>query len=130
MDLVAERDQVRAAWWQQKQDEVEYGFLVEHQNQGRVGTTWRPSHEWDWHGGCTESAGFVAVHHKTFEVTWLSHKTKTEDSTSGDGIRACREASKRATRDMIEVLTLGGREGPMDARPSNGELHVLTEMSF
>jgi hypothetical protein len=27
---------------------------------------------------------------------------------------------------MIEVLALGGREGLMDARPSNGELHVLT----
>jgi hypothetical protein len=37
---------------------------------------------------------------------------------SGDGIRACREASKWATRGMIEVLALGGREGPMDARPS------------
>jgi hypothetical protein len=23
---------------------------------------------------------------------------------------------------------LGGREGPMDARPSDGELHVLTKM--
>jgi hypothetical protein len=22
------------------------GFLVEHQNQGRVGTSWEPSHEW------------------------------------------------------------------------------------
>jgi hypothetical protein len=47
------------------------------QNQHRAGTTWRPSHEWDWRGGCTESAGFAAVHHKTVGVTWLSHKTKT-----------------------------------------------------
>jgi hypothetical protein len=29
---------------------------------------------------------------------------------------------------MIEVLALGGREGPMDALPSDGELHVLTKM--
>jgi hypothetical protein len=29
---------------------------------------------------------------------------------------------------MIEVLALGGLEGPMDARPSDGELHVLTKM--
>jgi hypothetical protein len=29
MDLVAERDQVRAAWLQEKQDEVMYDFLVE-----------------------------------------------------------------------------------------------------
>jgi hypothetical protein len=39
MDPVAGRDQVRVAWWQEKQDEVGYDFLVEHQNQGgaRVG---------------------------------------------------------------------------------------------
>jgi hypothetical protein len=29
---------------------------------------------------------------------------------------------------MIEVLALGGREGSMDARQSNRELHVLTKM--
>jgi hypothetical protein len=34
MDPIAERDQVRAPWWQEKQDEVGYGFLVEPQNQG------------------------------------------------------------------------------------------------
>jgi hypothetical protein len=128
MDPVAERDQVRAAWWQEKQDEVVYGFLVEPQNQGRAGTTWRPSHEWDWREGCTESAGFTAVHHKTIGVTWLSHKTKTRGSAGGAGIRARREAFKRVTRDVIEVLALGGCEGPMDARPSDGELHVLTKM--
>jgi hypothetical protein len=98
------------------------------QNQHRARTTWRPSNEWDWRGGCTEFAGFTTIHHKTVEVTWLSHKTKTGGSASGDGICACYEASKRATRDMIEVLALGGREGPMDARPSDGELHVLTKM--
>jgi hypothetical protein len=37
---------VRAAWWHEEQDEVMDGFLVETQNQGRVGTTWEPSHEW------------------------------------------------------------------------------------
>jgi hypothetical protein len=37
---------VRAAWWHEQQDEVEDGFLVEPQNQGRAGTTWEPSHEW------------------------------------------------------------------------------------
>jgi hypothetical protein len=81
-----------------------------------------------WRGGCTESAGFTTVHHKTIRVTWLSHKTKTGGSAGGDGIRVCREASKRATHGMIEVLALGGRERPMDARPSDGELHVLTKM--
>jgi hypothetical protein len=38
--------QVRAAWWHEQQDEVVDSFLVEHQNQGRAGTTWEPSHEW------------------------------------------------------------------------------------
>jgi hypothetical protein len=90
--------------------------------------TWQPSHEWDWRRGCTESAGFTAVHHKTIRVTWLSHKTKIGASAGGDGIWARREASERATRGMIEVLALGGCEGPMDARPSDGELHVLTKM--
>jgi hypothetical protein len=37
MDPVAERDQVRAAWWQEKQDEVGYDFLVGLQNQGGAG---------------------------------------------------------------------------------------------
>jgi hypothetical protein len=37
---------VRATWWQEQQDEVIDGFLVEPQNQGRAGTTWEPSHEW------------------------------------------------------------------------------------
>jgi hypothetical protein len=34
------------ACWQERQDEVMDGFLVEPQNQGRAGTTWEPSHEW------------------------------------------------------------------------------------
>jgi hypothetical protein len=68
------------------------------------------------------------VHHKIVEVTWLSHKTKTGSSASKDGIWARREPSKWATRDMIEVFALGGCEGPMDARPSDGEFHVLTKM--
>jgi hypothetical protein len=89
---------------------------------------WRPSHEWDWCECCTESARFAAVHRKNVGVTWLSHKTKTEGSADGDGIRARREALKRATRDIIEVLALGGRKGPMDAQSSDGELHVLTKM--
>jgi hypothetical protein len=38
---------VRAAWWHEQQDEVMDGFLVEPQNQGRAGTTWEPSHEWN-----------------------------------------------------------------------------------
>jgi hypothetical protein len=37
---------VRAAWWQEQQDEVMDGFLVKPQNQVRAETTWEPSHEW------------------------------------------------------------------------------------
>jgi hypothetical protein len=41
-----QRSQVWAAWWQERQDEVMDGFLVEPQNQGRAEITWEPSHEW------------------------------------------------------------------------------------
>jgi hypothetical protein len=41
-----QRSQVQAAWWQEQWDEVVDGFLVEAQNQGRVGTPWEASHEW------------------------------------------------------------------------------------
>jgi hypothetical protein len=98
---------VRAAWWQEKQDEVGYGFLVEPQNQGRAGTTWRPSHEWDWRGGCTDSAGFTVVHHKTVGVPWLSHKAKTGGSADGDKIQARRETSKRRT--LVGIARLASR---------------------
>jgi hypothetical protein len=46
----------------------------------------------------------------------------------GDGIRVRWAASRRATLGMIEVLASRGREGLMDARSSDGELHVLTKM--
>jgi hypothetical protein len=88
MDPVAKWDEVWTAWWQEKQDEVVYGFVVELQNQGQAWTTWRPSHEWYCPRSCTESAGFAVVHHKTIGVTWLSHKTKSGGSACGDRIRA------------------------------------------
>jgi hypothetical protein len=46
---------VRAAWWQEWQDEVMNGFLVEPQNQDRVGTSWEPIHEW-WLAEATPSS--------------------------------------------------------------------------
>ena len=48
MDPVAERDQVRATWWQEKQDEVM------EMSRCRVAAHDRSLH-----------AGFAAVHHKT-----------------------------------------------------------------
>jgi hypothetical protein len=130
MDPVAERDQVWAAWWQEKQDEVTYSFLVQPQNQGGAA---------EGSGGQPESARGVWLVYSTKPTpsrddvaaksyVGLSHKTNTGGSAGGDGIRARREASKRATCGMIEVLALGGREGPMDARSYDGELHVLTKM--
>jgi hypothetical protein len=81
---------VRAAWWQEKQDEV-----VD-RSRCRVA-----AHGWSLH------AGFVAVHHKTVGVTWLRHKTKTEGLAGGDEIRVRRETSKRRTR--VGVARLASR---------------------
>jgi hypothetical protein len=61
-------------------------WLVYSKNQHQAGTTWWPSHEWDWSRGCTESVGLAAVHHKTVKVSSLSHKSKTEDSAGGYGV--------------------------------------------
>jgi hypothetical protein len=69
---------VRAAWWHEQLDEDMDGFLVEPQNQGRAGTTWEPSHEWDWrrvHRVCGVSSGSPENHW----VPWLIHKAKTEE---------------------------------------------------
>jgi hypothetical protein len=49
---------VRAAWWHEQQDEVMDGFLVEPENQGRVGTTWELSHEWRLAEATPSSRGF------------------------------------------------------------------------
>jgi hypothetical protein len=46
LQFPGQRSQVRVARWQQQWDEIVDGFLVEPQNQGRVETTWEPSHEW------------------------------------------------------------------------------------
>jgi hypothetical protein len=49
---------VRAAWWQEQQDEVMDGFLVEPQNHGRAGTMWEPSHEFRLLEATPSSRGF------------------------------------------------------------------------
>jgi hypothetical protein len=49
-----------AAWWQERQDEVMDGFLVEPQNQGRAGTTWEPSHEWQFPEATPISRGLIS----------------------------------------------------------------------
>jgi hypothetical protein len=67
---------VRAAWWQEKQDD---GM---DRSRCRVAAHDRSLH-----------AGFVAVHHKTIGLLGGATKTKTGGSAGGDGIRAHREAS-------------------------------------
>jgi hypothetical protein len=74
-----QRGQVRATWWQEKQDKV-----VD-RSRCRV-----VAHDRSLH------VEFAVVHHKTVGVTWLSHKTKTGGSAGGDGIRVRREASTSA----------------------------------
>jgi hypothetical protein len=69
---------VRAAWWQERQDEVMDGFLVEPQNQGRAETTWSRVMSGDWrrlHQVCEISGGSPENHW----VPWLIHKAKTEE---------------------------------------------------
>jgi hypothetical protein len=61
----SQRDQVWVAWWQEQQDDVMIGSLVESQSQDRGGTTWGPSHEWRLVGGHIKSVRFPVVHHKT-----------------------------------------------------------------
>jgi hypothetical protein len=85
---------VRAAWWQQKQDEVV--------DRSRCRVT---AHNRSLH------AGFAVVHHKTNQISCLSHKTKTGGSAGEDGIRAHREASKQRTHVGITWLAPRLREG-------------------
>jgi hypothetical protein len=107
---------------------AEFGWFTP-QNQHEARTTWQPSHEWDWREGCTESAWFVAVHHKTVKVLWLSHKAKTEDSVGGGGIWVCRETSKEDTRRdrkaCVEV-----KRGAVTGHPSDGATMRIPKVPF
>jgi hypothetical protein len=69
---------VRALWWQERQDEVMDGFLVEPQNQGGAETTWGRVMSGDWrrlHRVRAVSDGSSENHF----VPWLIHKAKTEE---------------------------------------------------
>jgi hypothetical protein len=77
-------------------------------------------------GGRTEHAGFGGLPTKPSEdgfYVWAS-KPSQRAQHDGDGIRACREASRRRTRDGIAWLASGGlgvrkRRGRPMARPTN-----------
>jgi hypothetical protein len=106
-----QRGQVRAAWWQEKQDEV-----VD-RSRCRVA-----AHNQSLH------AGFAVVHHKTGRVTWLSHKTKTGGSAGGDGIRARREASMSVDtwRDRSHKACVGRTRTAATAWPCDEEECYMT----
>jgi hypothetical protein len=77
-------------------------------------------------GGRTKHAGFGGLPTKPSEdgfLVWAS-KPSPRAQHDGDGIQACREASKRRTRDGIAWLASGGRgvrqrRGRPMARPTN-----------
>jgi hypothetical protein len=77
-------------------------------------------------GGRVEHAGFGGLPTKPSEdgfLAWAS-KPSPKAQRDGDGIRACREASKRRTRGGIAWLASGGRgvrrrRGRPMARPTN-----------
>jgi hypothetical protein len=75
---------VRAAWWHEQQDEVMDGFLVEPQNQGRAGTTWKPSNEWRLVEATPSSRGFQWFTRKPLVslVDPQSQDRRTEDDTA------------------------------------------------
>jgi hypothetical protein len=83
---------VRATWWQEQQDEVMDGFLVEPQNQGRAETTWEPSHEWRLAEATPSSGGFK----------WFTRKTlgslvdpQRQERRTKDGVVAAPDRSDR-----------------------------------
>jgi hypothetical protein len=65
-------------WWHELQDEVMDNFLVEPENQGRAGTTWKPNHEWRLVEATPSSWGFQWFTRKPL-VPWLIHKAKPEE---------------------------------------------------
>jgi hypothetical protein len=83
---------VRATWWHEQQDEVMDGLLVEPQNQGRAGTTWKPSHEWRLSEATLSSRGF----------RWFTRKPlgslvdpQSQDRRTEDGAAAVPDRSDR-----------------------------------
>jgi hypothetical protein len=79
-----QRSQVQAAWWHEQQDEVMDGFLVEPQNQGRAGTMWEPSHEWQLAEATPSSQGFQWFTRKPLRslVDPQSQDRRTEDGAA------------------------------------------------
>jgi hypothetical protein len=92
IDPVAERDQVRAAWWQEYQDEVE--------DNSRCKVT---AHDRSLY------AGFVAVHQKTVGFLGCATKSRLEAWWVETGSGHTEKLRCRGTHDWIAELASGGR---------------------
>jgi hypothetical protein len=92
IDPMAERDQVRAAWWQENQDEV-------------VDSSWCrvAAHDWSLH------AGFVVVHHKTVGFLGCATKSRPQARWAETASGHTEKLRCRGTRDWIAGLASGGR---------------------
>jgi hypothetical protein len=75
-----------------------------------------------------EVARFAMGFPQNYQVPWLSHKVKNEGSAGGDGIRACREASRRGTCDVIARLASDGSMTLVGMCSPDGNIHFLTKV--
>jgi hypothetical protein len=91
-------------------------------------TTMAAKSWWAWGGGCTKSAGFAAVCPQNHQVPWLSQKVKNEGSTGEDRIRACQEASRWGTHDVIARLASDGSKTAVDVCSLDGNIHFLAKV--
>jgi hypothetical protein len=114
-----QESQVRAAWWQERQDDVMGGFLVEPQNQGRAGTTWELSHEWRLAEATPSSRGFQCFTRKPlgslFDPQSQDRRTKTEVHQHQTGLTGGSDWSDRCatmqSEDFREEDTHSGSQG-------------------
>jgi hypothetical protein len=106
---------VRAAWWQEQQDEVVDGFLVEPQNQGRAGTTWELSHEWRLAEATPSSRGLQWFTRKPlgYSVEPQNRGRRLDEEVwPPRPVQPPRRGSQTAWADQIDrvgLIALGGR---------------------
>jgi hypothetical protein len=113
---------VRAAWWQERQDEVMDGFLVEPQNQGRARTAWELSHEWRLEEATMSSRGFQWFTRKPLgslvEPQNQDRRTEERGAAASDGSDRCAttqsrdfeaENTRRDCKACVEAKQVCGR---------------------
>jgi hypothetical protein len=129
---------VWAAWWNEQQDEVMDGFLVEPQNQGRAGTTWESSHEWRLAEATPSSWGFQ----------WFTRKSlgslvdpQSQDRRTEDGGAAASDRSDRCATTQSGIFkaedTRRDREACIEAKqvavaghPSDGAMTKISDFAL